>query len=484
MSPPAARARVVLGIDLGTTGVKVLALDVLGGRKLGAATEEYPSVRTPDGGHEQDPDLWWEAVGRACRSVMAGLDAAPVAVGLAAQMHSLLLLEESDRPVRRAMTWADRRVAESTRRLASSRLFAERAGNDPVDAFTAPKLAWLAETDPDGLASARHLLLAKDWIGLQLTGTLATDVTDAMGTLLWDVAQGRWDPDLFALCGASPDLGVPVLPSDAVRGQVTARGAAHTSIPAGTPVMAGAGDVSAAALGGGAVRGDVMCLNVGTAAQVMAATEQVVAGPGFAFGSATGSGFVCMASVYAAGASIRHVETSVLGGRRIGELSDGAPAGARGLSYLPFMFGATVPRKNDAARGGFHGEHDGHTRADRAAAVLEGVAYACVDAVEAVASVAGTPRRVNVVGGVTASRRFRQALAACLADALGADVIRVPDAGSGLGACLLAGRGVGVIDEPEEVLARLPADPVPPDPDARAYIEARAVFSEWVERTV
>lgn len=473
-------ASIVLGIDLGTTGVKVLALDARGGRVLAAVGQEYPSLQTGDGGHEQRPESWWDAVAGACRELMVRLDVAPVAVGLSGQMHSLLLLDEAGRPVRPAMTWADRRVGEHTRRLASSPLFARRAGNDPVDAFTAPKLAWLAAHEPASLATARHLVLAKDWIALRLTGVIGTDPTDAMGTLLWDARAGRWDPELFGLCDAPASLVVPVRGSAQIVGEVRGDASAHTGIPEGTPVMAGAGDVSAAAFGAGAVAGRTMCLNVGTAAQVMAMTADVVAGPGFAFGSATGEGFVCMASVYAAGASIRWFETTELDGGSIGEAAHDSPAGARGLSYLPFMFGATVPRKNDAVRGGFVGEEDRHTRADRAAAVLEGVAYACADVVEAVASVAERPERLVIVGGVTASQRFRRALAA----SLDVTILRMPDAGSGLGACLLAGVGAGVIDDAGEVLSRLPAEEVAPDPAAGAYREARTVFSERVELVV
>ncbi|MBN8883785.1 MAG: hypothetical protein J0H73_15930 [Salana multivorans] len=472
---------VVLGIDLGTTGVKVVAVDV-GRGVVGTESAEHPTRHPGADGHEQDPDRWWSATCAASRRLLRrladeGRPVVPAAVGLAGQMHSLLLLDGSTRPVRPAMTWADRRVGAATARLARSPRFEAVTGNAPVDAFTAPKLAWLAEHEPDALARARHLVLAKDWLGLRLTGELATDPTDALGTLLWDPAGARWDEELFGLCGADARLGVPVLASAAVRGRVTRAAAAETGIPDGTPVVTGAGDVSAAAMGGGARLGGGLCLNVGTAAQVMGAAPDLRPGLGFVFGSADGAGFVRMASVYAAGASVRAFERDELDGGAIGPVAAGAPAGARGLSYLPYMFGIVVPRKDDTVRGGFVGSAPEHTPAERAGAVLEGVAFACADVVEAVAEQTGARGTLTVVGGVASSPRFRAALAAtvCLR------VRHVPAAGSPLAAAMLAGTGSGLLAGPEELLALVPGEWVDPGPEAGEYREARARFRGRVE---
>ncbi|MFT4259022.1 FGGY family carbohydrate kinase, partial [Microbacterium sp.] len=433
---------------------------------------------TPDGAHEQDPDGWWDAVRSAARRVCDILPESPVAVGLTGQMHSLLLLDGRLDPVRAAMTWADRRVDDAAMRLRRVGLFRERVGNFPVSAFTAPKLAWLAEADPDALARARHLLLAKDWIGLRLTGELATDRTDALGTLLWDPTTRMWDAELFAACGADASLGVPVLSSTERSGLVTEEASRATGIPAGTPVVVGAGDVPASTLGGGASVGRTMCMNVGTAAQVTAFTDRRSIGTGFTFGDPLGDGFIAMASVYAAGASLRLFEEERLGGSTIGSFEAGVPVGARGTGYLPVRFGMTVPRAIDAVRDEFFGRPGG--LAEQSAAVVEGVAFACADAIEAVAGEAGSPGRLVIVGGVTKSRRFREALVSTVAQR----VVHMPEAGSGLGGALLAALGTGLIDGPDAVFDRLVATEIEPPAEVGGYREARERFRLRVEDVI
>ena len=478
---------VLIGIDVGTTGVKVISLDPRSTVVVASATAEYPSVSTPDGGHEQNPADWWRAVAASCRQVMAALGGRPVAaVGLSGHMHSLLLLDADGEPVRPAMTWADRRVGEDTRRLGEIGVFRALGGNGVVDAFTAPKLAWLARTDPNTLARARRLVLAKDYIGHLLTGQWATDETDAIGTLLYDVTTSEWSGELFAAAGASVDLAVPVLRSTDSRGAVTASAAASTGLPAGTTVMAGAGDVSAAVVGAGVADATRICLNVGTAAQVMGLTSSPTADAGFMFGSALGSGgrhrYISMASVYAAGASVRWASRTVLGEKDINDLAASSVPGSRGLSYLPFMYGAAVPRKNDAVRAAFLGQTDRHGRPELASAVLEGIAFACADAIDAVAAVSGNPAGVRVVGGVANSLLWRSALASVI----DASVVHVPEGGSELGAAIIAGLGVGIYDSPADAMAHLRTVPVrrPSADNISAYQVARARYRSWCELLV
>lgn len=437
---------ILLGIDVGTTGAKVVALEMHGLRTVARAGREYPSVVTDDGGHEQDPRRWWTAVTASAAEVMAELSGRPVvAVGLSGQMHSLLLLDRDGDAVWPAMTWADRRAGAVTAELAPDARFRSRTGNDVTDAFTAPKLAWLAREHPERFARARRLVLAKDYIRLRLTGEWGTDVTDAMGTLLYDVRTSRWDQELFAACGASPSLAPRVNRSTEVVGAVRPRAARETSIPEGTPVVAGAGDVSAVSVGTGVVDRSRICLNAGTAAQAMGIIAEPEAGDGFVFGAAVGDGFVRMSSLYAAGASIRWARRRLLGwaepagqeGRDLDGLLDKVPPGSEGLTYLPFMFGATLPRKNDAVRAAFVGQREGHGVPELVRAVVEGVAFACADAVRAVAAQCGEAHELRLVGGVANSVVWRE----CLAAVVGMPVAWVPDGGSPAGAAVLAGLG-------------------------------------------
>jgi xylulokinase len=471
---------VLLGIDIGTTGVKVVGLDPRSGVVLTSASREYPTRTDSTGAHEQQPAEWEAAVVDCTRRVTSDLAGRTIAgVGLSGHMHSLLLVDAQGTPVLPAMTWADRRCSPDTDRLAADNRFRTIGGNDVVGAFTAPKLAWAVRTHPEAVARAERLVLTKDYIGHLLTGEWATDETDALGTLLFDLEERRWSPELFDAVGASPGLGVPVTASTAVRGVVTEEAHALTGIPRGTPVVAGAGDVSASVVGAAVVSPGTMSLNVGTAAQVMAMSARPDPGPGFVFGSATGDGHLVMASLYAAGASVRWAEHTLLGGAGINEAAEGVPPGANGLSYLPFMFGSTVPRKNDSARAAFLGQTDQHGPGAFAAAVLEGVAFACADAIDAVAEVTEAPGAVHVVGGVSNSGRWRSALAS----SIDADLVRIPDGGSALGAAILAGIGVGAYGSPADAAGsiRTVGAPRPSADDVREFRRARERYRQWCD---
>lgn len=432
---------IVLGIDAGTTSLKVLALDVATGRSVAEAAAEYPTSTPEPGAHEQNPDDWWDATLIALREVLARVDASSiVAIGMSGHMHSLLLIGADDRPVSPALTWAERRVSKQTKRLAANPAFEKLAANGVVDAFTAPKLAWFADRHPDRMRQATRLALAKDLLRFRLTGEWATDRTDAAGTLLYDVHAGEWSEELWTASGADIRLALPALRSLDVAGAVTAQAAAETGLRVGTPIVTGAGDVPSAVLGSGVVAPGVLSVNVGTAAQIMGLSAKPIAGGGFVFAAATGDGFVVMSSLYAAGASIRWAERTLLGGGPIGKTARLAPPGSNGLSYLPFMFGSTVPVKNDAATAAFVGQDARHGLPHLARAVVEGVAFGCADAVSAVSAVVGRPREIRVVGGVTASAEWCETFAS----AVGPDIRVVrADGGSARGAAVLAAIGVG-----------------------------------------
>ena len=467
---------IAIGIDLGTTGVKVLAVSLPDGSVLSESAGEYAAV-TAAGGHEQHPEEWWEVTSRCLRQVTSRVQADHiVGVGLSGHMHSLLLLDDDGAPVAPAMTWADRRPGEKALRLAEDSRFLERAGNEAAEAFTAPKLAWFAEQHPQLLTRARHLLLAKDYLGLKLTGRLATDVTDALGTLLWNLHSREWDSELFAACGASAELGAEVLEPGEARGEVTREASALTGLPAGTPVAAGAGDVPAVMAGSGTTDDSAVCLNVGTAAQVMRALHQPDAQPGFLFGAMRESRYLKMASVYAAGASVRWAQ-SLLGAVRPDSAGlDEVGPGADGLTYLPFMYGMSAPVKNDQMRGAMLGQTDRHGPDQMMAAVIEGVAFACADAVDVVLGGRAEVRSLHLVGGLARSRRFRESLAAVL----DVEIRHARRGGSPLGAAMV-GAALGGASESLDVAAAadLQRVPVPEGGQRKALEEARARFAAY-----
>lgn len=458
----------LLGIDLGTTRVKAVLVDAGTGGPAFSGSVEYPSRTTTGGGHEQETEDWWTATVAAVRTALERSDGRPVAaVGLSGHMHAVTLIGADDRAVRPTLTWADRRASGEVADLRRRPQFTRLCGNPVVETFSAPKLAWMARHEPETLASAVRMVLPKDVLRQRLTGTWGTDTSDAAGTLLYDVHERAWADELWDLCGASPTLAPSIASSTDVVGRLVPDAARATGLTAGTPVVAGAGDVAAAALGAGAVSPGCVYVNTGTAAQVMAPSATADAGPLFLFAQAGATGFLVMASVYAAGMSVRWAEKELLGGS--GSASDEgladrlgreAPPGADGLVYLPFMLGSSAPTHDDTVRAAFLGQGPEHGRAHVARAVVEGVAFGCLAAVDEVAKQVGAPTEIRVGGGVARSALWREVIGA-VAD-VSASSARY-DA-SPLGAALLAGVGIGVWESVDQAARSVVVDPLPVPP--------------------
>lgn len=440
----------VLGVDLGTSGAKALLLDVETGRVTGRGYAAYPSAIPAEGAHEQSPDDWWAATVTAIRRAVEHVDVREIrAVGLSGHMHALVLVDPQGKCVRPALTWADRRCADQVSRLRSSQEeFSAKCANPVVEAFTAPKLAWVAENEPHSLERAVRLVQPKDFLRHRLTGTWGTDTTDARGTLLYDLRHDRWDESLWALCGVSMALAPEASGSADVIGEVSRAAAAEMGIVPGTPVVAGAGDVASSALGAGVVRAGTVYVNAGTAAQVLAPLEEPVVGSHFVFGRAASSAYLAMASVYAAGMSVDWAARSLLGeevtaavsaGAALDDMAAAAGAGASGAVFVPHLLGTSVPSHDARVRGAFLGLSADQRPPTLARAVLEGVAFACADAVAHVSAVVGGTHQVLVGGGLSESRVWCQTLAAVL----DVPVARVPRDTSPMGAAMLAGIGVG-----------------------------------------
>ncbi|BCB88681.1 xylulokinase [Phytohabitans suffuscus] len=473
----------LVGLDLGTTGAKAVVVDTADGVAVARGYRPYPSDTTHAGWHEQDPADWWTASAGALRDALAQVPAGAVTgVGLSGHMHALALFDAADKPVRPAMTWADRRAEEQVARLRQrADLFRERCGNPVVEAFTAPKLAWLASHEPDTLRRAARLVQPKDVIRHHLTGGWGTDTSDAAGSLLFDVRRGRWDPELWELCGADPGLAVPAAPSTAVVGTVGADAADLTGLPAGTPVVAGGSDVACAALGGGAVTPGRVYVNAGTAAQVVTALPGLRTGEHFVFTRAGADGFLAMVSVYAAGLGIRWCEENLLPGPapapddRADQLAAQTPAGARGLAFVPYLLGTSTPTHQPRVRAALLGAGPQHGPGDIARAALEGVAYACADAVDQLAATTGDVTEVRVGGGVARSPIWRE----CLAAAFDVPVRRISHDASPRGAVALAGAGTGVWPDVVAACGALDdSEPVGvPERHRAAYRHARARYA-------
>src|SRR5690242_2806990 len=376
----------LIGLDVGTTSVKGVA--VAGdGRVLDVAEQPHPLSTPAPGWSEQDPERWWAGA----QAVLDRLDARRAAgIGLSGQMHGLVLLDGERRPLRPAILWNDVRTgaqcAEIERRVGRERLIA-MTGNRALAGFTAPKLLWVREHEPDAYRRIRHVLLPKDYVRLRLTGELATDVSDASGTLLFDVARRRWSDELLAALDVPGEWLPPALESPARSG----------ATGDGVPVAAGAGDQAAAAIGAGIDRPGPASVVLGTSGVVFAALPTYRADPQarlHTFCHAVPDGWHAMGVMLAAAGALRWLRDAVAPGMPYGELVAEAerwPPGVDGLRFLPYLSGERTPHADAGARAAFLGLRLDHDRGALVRAVLEGVAFGLRDSLELLAELGDRP---------------------------------------------------------------------------------------------
>jgi xylulokinase len=479
----------VIGLDISTTATKAVLVDESGAvAAVGALGYDFDIPRP--GWTEQDPALWWNGAVDAIRQVLAttavpGSDVA--AIGLTGQMHGLVLLDRDDSVLRPAILWNDQRTAAACDEIRSAvgpeRLI-EVTGNDALTGFTAPKLVWVRDHEPDVWARIAHVLLPKDYVRLELTGEYALDKADGAGTLLFDLAARDWSEEVVRALSIDPEWLPPTHEGPGVTGAVTVEAAAATGLRAGIPVVAGGGDQSANAVGVGAVDAGVVALSLGTSGVVFATTEAPIHDPlgrVHAFCHALPDRWHLMTVMLSAAGSLRWFRDVLAPGEDFGALADSAesvPAGADGLLFLPYLSGERSPHPDPLARGAFVGLTVGHDRRHLTRAVLEGVAFGLRDGLDQMLT-AGlpSPTQIRAGGGGTASPLWRQ----ILADVLGAEIATVRTTeGAAFGAAVLATVGAGWYATTQEAAAALVTATVAatPGPDAGPYAAAHAVYRE------
>ena len=436
----------LVGLDVGTTGVKALAISS-DGAIVAKAEEEYGLSTPRPGWSEQDPADWWAASERA----LARLGVRDVAgIGLSGQMHGLVLLDEAGRVLRPAILWNDQRTAaecdEIEERVGLARLV-ELTGNRALTGFTAPKLVWVRNNEPDVYARVAHVLLPKDYVRLRLTGERAIDVADASGTLLFDVAGRRWSEAVLAALDVPPDWLPRALESPSLSGET------HD----GVPVAAGAGDQAAGAVGVGVDRPGPISVVLGTSGVVFAALPTYAADREarvHSFCHAVPDRWHAMGVMLSAAGSLRWFRDAVARGTPFEVLTEEAEAwapGAEGLLFLPYLAGERTPHADPDARGAFTGLSLRHDRGALARAVLEGVAYALRDSLGLLAALGVRPEVGRVSGGGARSDLWLRIVASVLAIPLERTVV---EEGAAYGAALLGGVAAGVFETVEEAVER------------------------------
>ena len=458
----------VIGVDLGTSGTKTVLFDETG-KGIASHTIEYPMYQPQNGYAEQNPADWREAAFNTIRAVMdkSGVRADEVrGIGLSGQMHGLVMLDAAGNVLRNSIIWCDQRTAaecvEITQKIGAERLIAITA-NPALTGFTASKILWVRSHEPELYAKCRHILLPKDYVRYCLTGEFATEVSDASGMQLLDIPKRQWSDEVLEKLGIEKSLLAKVYESPEITGTLTAEAAAKCGLQAGTPVVGGAGDNAAAAVGTGVVRDGRAFTTIGTSGVVFAHTSEMTIDPRgrvHTFCCAVPGAWHVMGVTQGAGLSLKwfrdqFCDTEKTTARLMGVdeyyLMDKAvmesPIGANKLLYLPYLMGERTPHLDPDARGVFFGLSGMHTRRDMLRAVMEGVTYSLRDCVEVCREMGVNVSDMMACGGGGASPVWRQ----MLADLYGCPV-KTADSkeGPALGAAILAMVGAGMYDSVPE----------------------------------
>ncbi len=443
----------LLGIDVSTTSTKALIIDPSGQVVSSASTPLALSTPKPLWS-EQDPADWWQGTASSIRQALeqAALDGGAIdAIGLTGQMHGLVLLDEAGDVLRPAILWNDQRTGQQCdtirERLGKDRLI-QITGNDALTGFTAPKILWVQEEEPDIWSKVRHILLPKDYIRLKLTGEYAMDRAGGAGTLLFNLKERSWSRVVLDALEIDQSLLPPTYEGPDVTGTISAAAAQATGLQEGTPVVGGGGDQAAQAVGVGAVEPGITALTVGTSGVVFAPTPSPLIEPEgrlHAFCHAVPGQWHFMGVMLSAAGSLQWYRDTIAPevdfDTLVGEAAQVAP-GAEGLLFLPYLTGERTPYPDPLARGAWVGLTVRHTRAHMTRAVLEGVAFGLKDSFTLIQNAGlGEVKQVRVSGGGARSPIWRQ----IMADVLESELVSVNTTeGAAYGAALLAGVGSGL----------------------------------------
>lgn len=479
-----------LGIDTSTTSSKALLIDSRG--EVIAVESSPHTLQTPKPlWSEQNPAEWWVAVSASIKSVLekAGISGDNVAaVGLTGQMHGLVLLDDAGNVLRPAILWNDQRTQsqcdEIHQRIGKEK-FIQITGNVALTGFTAPKILWVQENEPDVYAKAKHVLLPKDYIRLKLTGEYAMDKADGAGTVLFDLKSRDWSPEVLEALGIDASWMPRTFEGTEFTGQVTAEAAALTGLKVGTPVAAGGGDQAAQAVGVGAVEAGIVGLTVGTSGVIFATTPSALIEPEgrlHAFCHAVPGMWHFMGVMLSAAGSLQWYRDTLAPDMSFDDLvkeAESAPAGCEGLLFLPYLSGERTPYPDPLARGAFIGLTLRHSRAHMTRAVLEGVAFGLKDSFTLIQNAGlGKISQVRASGGGTKGALWRQILASVLE----AELVTVNTSeGAAFGAALLAGVGAGAWTDVSTACretVRVTGQTLPDDEQVKIYRKMYPLYQE------
>lgn len=447
-----------LGLDIGTGGSRAVVIDEAGVVQASATAAHVPFASQQIGWAEQDPEDWWRAAVEVVRVVLEYLRAEDIgSVSFSGQMHGSVFLDENDNVIRPALLWCDQRTEkqceEITRTIGRERLI-DLVSNPAITGFTLPKILWLREKEPENYAKTSKILLPKDYVRMRLCGDKASDVADSSGTLLFDVRSRKWSSKMLDAMEISANLMPEVFESIEQTGYVSSVGAAQTGLVAGTPVIAGAGDNAAGAIGMGIVRPGTVSVTIGTSGVVFVVTGSPTYDPEgrtHTLCHAIPGRWHMTGVTLGAGMSLKWFRDNLGGGQTFAELGDEAAAvepGTDGAIWLPYLMGERTPHLDPNARAAFIGLTASHARGHLVRAIMEGVAFSLRDSFEIFKSLGADIDAIRLGGGGAHSPVWRQ----IQADVYGHSVQTIQaDEGAAFGAAILAGVGVGAWNSVDEV---------------------------------
>jgi xylulokinase len=441
-----------MGVDVGTGGTRALLVDAKG-KLIAGYTAPHEDIRMERPfWAEQRPEDWWQATQNAIRGVLAeaGIEGSQVkGVGFSGQMHGLVLLDKDNQVIRPSLIWCDQRSQAQVDRInqkVGEKKILGYIANPVLTGFTLPKLMWVRDNEPANYEKARKMLLPKDYVRFMLTGDFGMDVADASGTALFDVVNRKWATELCHDLGIDVDLLPPSMECVEVAGKISKAAAALTGLAEGTPVVAGAGDQAASAVGNGIVEPGVVSCTIGTSGVVFAHMENVAYDPKgrvHTFCHAVPGKWHVMGVTQGAGLSLQWFRNQLAPGADYDALTAEAAravAGSQGLVWLPYLMGERTPHLDAGARGGWIGLTARHTRADLIRSVIEGVTFSLKDCLQIIEELGVGVTSVTASGGGAKSAFWRQMLADAFEKKI--NVLSTQE-GSAYGAALLSLVGTG-----------------------------------------
>lgn len=445
-----------IGIDLGTSAVKLLLMDE-NGMVLRTVQKEYPLSFPKTGWSEQNPEDWWTQTRIGIRDLMEGFDSTQVdGLSFSGQMHGLVLLDERDQVIRPAILWNDGRTAEETEWLNSEigeERLADLTGNIAFAGFTAPKLLWVRKHEPENFRRIRRIMLPKDYLAYRMTGVHSTDYSDAAGMLLLDTAHKCWSAEMLYICGVTKEQMPRLFESWQVIGTLTGRVAQDLGLPLHVRVCAGAGDNAAAAVGTDTLSDGSCNISVGTSGTIFIACDQFHLPKNHAlhsFAHASGRYHLMGCMLSAAACNQWWVKTVLNSDDFAGEQKKIQELGTNPVFFAPYLMGERTPYNDTEVRGAFVGLSLNTDRGQMTQAVLEGVAFSFRDALELARGLGVPTQRATICGGGAKSPLWRT----IMANILNIQIDYIQNEGPAMGAAMLAAKGCGACSSLEELAAR------------------------------